>query len=521
MSLNDDDTYQKAIRLKTTESIRRASTKNILISVCVAAATYYSLTLIAKQFGGSQGSDAYFFLTSLSILASGIIGSLLGTVFLPTFINLLEKGDKSVADHFASSIFSWCFLIVSAVALPIGVWNEKFFLSISRFDSSQISQMQPVLKYFSVILLFSLITEFFRIMALSLGKFSIAALTGIFPPLFLIIFLLFFQKKLLEEALVASLLGAKITALIILVAVVWKKGIRITLSFRKDPHTFRFVRTSGPYWFANVVTNSATFFCDYMASGLGLGVVTSLAYAQRIFLLPLTVFLHPLVEISRTKFAQFQSHSDSTSLNSYYNNLMRFSLYFSVPLSALYIVFSEEIISAMFQGGAFQAENVLIAASCLNMYAWTIPLASVFMINGRACESYQRLLWPSIFGSIGNILAIIATYVLVSKLGFIGIPLAKLVVDLIYFLPFGFIAFNLFGGVPQYFKISQSFGASLFSALVAASIFLFMNVGHEYTGVAPALNTVIIKILYFFSVYFLTLLVISSKVRILAKEIWR
>mgnify|MGYP000370158786 CR=1 FL=1 len=189
---------------------------------------------------------------------------------------------------------------------------------------------------FSVIFIFSLLTEFFRIMALSLGKFSTAALTAIFPPIFLITFLWYFGNILHEEALAASFLGAKITALIMLVTVVWNEEIRIHFSLRKNPHTFKFVRTSAPYWTANIVTNAATFYFDYIASGLGPGVVTSLAYAQRIFILPLAVFLNPLVEISRTKFAQFQSHDGNSSLNLLQQPTETFTLLFSANISSVY-----------------------------------------------------------------------------------------------------------------------------------------------------------------------------------------
>ena len=91
MRLNNDRSSPQIEPVhRRTESIRKAGVKNIFISVCVAATTYYSLTLVAKYYGGSIGSDAYFFLASLSNLTSGIISSLVGVAFLPAFIKLLN-----------------------------------------------------------------------------------------------------------------------------------------------------------------------------------------------------------------------------------------------------------------------------------------------------------------------------------------------------------------------------------------------------------------------------------------------
>jgi len=519
MSRNDDVTSQQETGLKPTESIRRAGSKNILISVCVAAATYYSLTLIAKQFGGSLGSDAYFFLASLANLASGIIGSLLGTVFLPAFIKLLTQSGKSEAYRFASSIFSWCLVITCAAALPIFIWNEQFFSLASRFSASQLSQMYQFLQYFVPIFLFGVLSEFFRVIALSIGKFTPAALTALFPPFFLITFLLGFGDTLHEETLVASLLLAKIIALLVLVTVVWKEGIRLRFILTNNQHTFHFLKSSAPYWSANVVTNAATFYFDYQASGLGAGVVTALAYANRIFMLPIVVFLTPLVEISRTKFAQMQSAGNHEAFNFFYNNLLRFALYFSVPIAALYLTFSQEIISAMFQRGAFQAESVTIAASCLSVYAWTIPFVSVFMVNGRACESYQRLLWPSIFGTFGNLIMIVSTYMLTNAFGYRGIPMAKVAIDILYLFPFGFIAVQLFGGMPRYRLIVSSLAASL-AAAIPTSVFFNLTFSERYNGASFSLNVLILWVVLFCSLYSLTLLILTPHIRSELKKLW-
>lgn len=497
----------------STESIRRAGTKNIFISVFVAGSSYYSLTLIAKHFGSSLGSDAYFFLSSLSTLAAGLIGSLMGTVFLPAFIKLLSHSDKTEAHRFASSIFSWCLLLSCAFVLPTIIWNEQFFMLASRFDASQISQMHQVLKYFAPIFLLSVLSELFRVIVLSIGKFTTAALTAIFPPFFLIIFLALFSNILQEEALVASLLLAKTVALIMLVYVTLKHGVRVSISLNKNKHTFEFIRTSAPYWSANIITNAATFYFDYQASGFGTGIVSALAYANRIFMLPIVVFLNPIVDISRTKFAQLQVAREYGAFNNYYNKLIVFIVYFSVPLASIYLLFNEEIISALFQRGAFQADSVRIAASCLAIYAWALPLSAVFHVNGRACESFQRLLWPSIFGTLGNLLLIILTFVLTSELNYIGIPTAKVVIEIIYMLPFGFIALQLFGGRPRYGQLIRAVGESVAASILIILIFK-MGIVKSYSGLNFSLYALILYICVFIFLYAFSLFFLSGSVRL-------
>lgn len=495
-------------------SIRRAGVRNIFISIVVAAATYYSLTLIAKQFGGSSGSDAYFFVLSLATLASGLIGSLLGTVFLPAFIKLHKASDKKEAHHFASSILSWCVMMACLLAIPTIIWNEQFFYKVSRFNQSQIAQMHQVLQYFAPLFVSGVLVEFFRVMALSLGMYTSAAVGAMFPPFLLIAGIFSLGGVLREEALVLSLLLGKIVALIILViAVVRSAGVRLHFNLKQNQHTFQFLKTSTPYWSANVITNATSFFFDYQASGLGQGVVTALAFAQRIFQLPTTVFLAPIVEIVRTKFAQFQANGDYESFNRHYNNLLCFSIYFSVPMAAIYIAFSQDIVSALFQRGAFDKEDVDLTASLLSIYAWAIPFTSIFMVNGRACESYQRLFWPSFFGTIGNVLTIVSAHFFVTIAGAQGVPIAKVFSEVIYMLPFGFIAAGLFGIKANCKGVLQAFIASSFASLSILCTNVFANWlsgAQERTGV---LWVLIVEIILAVIIYMFLLIVISKNIR--------
>lgn len=451
--------------------VRRAGLQNVLISVLVALTTYYSLTLIARHFGGSLGSDAYFFLASITTLASGLIGSLLATVFLPAFIELNARPDKEDAHRFASSIFSSVLVLGAAVALLTVVWHDGFFRLISRFDAAQIAQMEPVFKYFAPIFLAGVLSEFFRVIALSLGRFTLSAITALFPPLLTIMFLFALANSLQEQALAVALLLAKLAALVLLAAaVVLQTGIRIRLAWKADPHTFRFLRSSTPYWSASVVTNLASFYCDYVASGLGAGIVTSLAYAQRIFMLPTVVFVNPILEIARTRFAHFQATGDRASFAVYYDNLTRLSLYFSIPIAAMIFLWSDGIVAAMFQRGAFTSEDAAVSSACLQVFALSIPFSCLFSVNGRVCESYQRLLWPSVFGSIGNLVLIVLTFAFVHQAGYVGIPAARVAVDALYFLPFGFIAYQRFGGAPRYGLLARSLLTAALSCAVPLAL---------------------------------------------------
>lgn len=420
--------------------------RNILISIAVAVSSYFSLILVARRFGGGTGSDAYFFLFSLTATSTSFLASIFATVFLPVFVDLKIKSGLDEAARFAGALLLWCLAIIVPVGVFSFVFYTPFFTAVSKFSGAQLREIQPILGYFSVTFVVSVLAEYFRTVVLALGKFSLAAIGALIQPCLLILSIWFLSDTMQEQALAVSLMVAKIALLLFMGGVTLSQRVVIRPRLRGGAATSRFLRIAAPYWSANLVTNFASFYFDYVATGLGAGVLSSVSYAQRVFTLPVFVVLNPIMEIARTKFSESQARGDMDGFSSRYNSLAQLILYFTLPVAAFFAFFAEPIIGSMFQRGAFTHENVQIAAQTLSVLAISIPFSGLFLLNGRATESFQRLTWPSVFGTAGNALLILLTYLLVRDVGYLGIAYARVCVEVLFFLPFGFAAVRVLSG---------------------------------------------------------------------------
>ena len=497
----------------TRGAFRRAGINNVIISAVVALLSYFSFTLIASKFGGSLGSDAYFFVFSLTTITSGLLTTLFGVVVVPIFVEIKIKKGLIEAGEFAGSILSICILVTIPVALIFYICHDQLFSIVSKYSENQIQLTQRVLIYFSPIFIVTVLAEYFRILVLALGKYTLAAFGAIFQPAFLIGFIYTCSGQLGESAMSLSLLTGRLAVLVFMLLVVFRvAGLRTPLQLRSNASVARFVNVSTPYWSANAISNFAVFYFDYVATGLGAGVLSSISYAQRIFTLPVFVVVNPIMEIARTRFAEARAVGDAVSFAQQHNKLMQFILYFTIPVSVFYFCFAQEIISSMFERGAFGKDNVAISVACLQVFTFAIPLSSLFLLNGRAVESFQKLTWPAIFGTIGQLLSIVLTFFLVDQVGYLGVPLSKEMIDLLYFLPFGFIAIRKFCPQTNFEYIGRVAGIAVAASVLPITVYSLTGISAKLIAFFPSLLTLISLIFVFFTIYGLTIMMLDRRI---------
>lgn len=494
-------------------SISETGMINIIISILVAAATYFSLALIARKFGGSAGSDAYFFLLSLTTLSTAVIVSVFSAVFLPVFIELKVRDSIDQASDFAGIVLSWSLIICLSFGIAAYIFHDIFFATVSKFDPSKLNAQKNILLCFAPIFFFSVIGEFFRLILIALGRYTTATLSGLLPPTILIAVLLLPEQPLQEVSLALSLWAGRAAVLLLALLILRETDIRLIFRLTTSPALKRFVRVSTPYGMAGLVTSIATFFSDYMATGLPAGVLTSVTYAQRIFSLPLSLVINPVLEIARTKFSEYRAQDDMKSFEKQYNLLSQLIIYFSLPIASIFFLFSTEIVVILFQRGAFSSTNVEISSASLRIFAISVPLSCLFTLNGRAVEIFQKLTWPSFFGTIGNIGLIFLTLKFVDLWGFIGIPFARLAVDFFYLLPFGFIAISLFGITIRTRALTLSFINSGLSCVISASAHLLLPIRNDEPASMSSILEIVSNITYFCTLYLFIIFLLDQRLR--------
>lgn len=463
--------------------LARAGMLNTVIGLVSAALTFLSLALIASRFGGSAGSDAYFYLLSLVTVGTALLGGILSAVLLPQLVEARVKSGLAQVSELASQLLAWLLMLCALLALTLALFHSPFYAFASRFSAEQVQAQRAILGWLGPLLVFSVLAEYLRILLLGVGRYAAAACMALVTPATLVAVLLL-DHSLSEAELATALAFSRGLMVAAAMFLLMHAGMRLLPRLGGGAPLARFGRISAPYAAASVVTQLSVFFFDYMASGLGTGVLTAVTLAHRIFALPLMLLVTPLLDIARVRFAELRATNDEAAFQRQYDQLSVLVLYMALPAAALLFIFPGEIVALLFQRGAFNAQDAEVAAACLKVLALSVPLGCFFTLNGRVVESFQQLNLPSLLGSIGNLCLMALTYVLVGALGFIGIPLSRLLVDLCYLLPFGLWMLHRHGVHVNFVSLGQVLLRAGLACAIPVSLALWLQSSLTASGSA-------------------------------------
>jgi putative peptidoglycan lipid II flippase len=454
-------------------SMSRDGAINMGVSLLAAALTYLSLALIARKFGGSAGSDAYFFLLSLTTVSTALIGGVFSAVLLPQFVDIRVREGLNQVSQLASIIFVWTLLLCLVLAVVVWLNHDNFFSVASRFDKAKLQEQRSILVWLGPVFFFSVLSEYLKLVLMGIGRFIGAAFSSLLSPLFLIAVLLF-SDSIHEDSLAIALGVSRVLVVLLMLMLVLRAGVVLRFRLAGSKVGMQFVRVSAPYAAAGLVTNFASFFFDYMATGLGVGVLTAVTYAQRVYAMPLALVITPFLDVVRVRLAEYRATGNMAAFQRLYNRLAHITIYIALPMGAVLFTFAHDIIAMLFQRGSLSVKEVEIAAASLQVMACSVPLTCFFTLNGRVIELFGRLGWPALLGTAGHLGLVLLTYHQVEKYGFIGIAYSRLWIDLMYFLPLGLVLVQIRGVSIGFSLLLRALGLGSFACAIPAAAYMLL-----------------------------------------------
>jgi len=194
-----------------------------------------------------------------------------------------------------------------------------------------------------------------------------------------------------------------------------------------DPRVKSLLKQAGPLFIGSATDMLLTLIDRTMASFLPEGSIASLAYAQKIFLLPLGVWAVQIAESSYPYIVLAFATKDVKKGYVLARAAIRRSLFFIVPSAVGLVLLAPAIFRVIYERGAFTASDTALVARVLQGYMGVLLFSSVQYIQTRLFYARRNTITPMIVSVISLGLNVGFNYLLgfTLHLGAFGLAVAS------------------------------------------------------------------------------------------------
>ena len=339
---------------------------------------------IGALMGQSALADAYFVALRLPNQFRAIFGEgAFNSAYVPSYSRLLASEGEARATAFASRILA--FLILSQIVLLALVYiDTPAFVALiapgfdsdpAKFDLA-VGMTRITFPYLAFITVTTLQSGTLN----AHGYFAVAAFAPVLLNLFIIGFLAL--AFLFPNAGVAASWGVALSGvaqLALLVAESRRRGVLERLAWpRIDADVAQFFRALGPAVVGSAGQQIAILADTILASGMPVGSVASINYADRLYQLPLGVIGVAAGTVLLPEMTRRISAGDPLGAARAQNRSIALSLALSAPFLVGFLMIPEELIRGAYMRGAFDGEAALRSARVLEAYGFgLIPMVLI------------------------------------------------------------------------------------------------------------------------------------------------
>jgi putative peptidoglycan lipid II flippase len=333
--------------------------------------------IFANYFGASAAADAFSAALRIPNFLQNLFGEgVLSASFIPVYANLIARGEREEAGRVAGAVFAILSLVTSVLVL-VGALATPWFIDVIAMGFTGEKRELTILL---VRILFPgaglLVMSAWCLGILnSHRRFFLSYSIGVLWNLAMIVALLVFGPHAGQPRLAAIVAGASVAGsgaqVLAQLPSVLQLVPHLKIHFNTRLESVRTViRNFGPVFISRGVVQVSAYIDGWLASFLPTGAVAGLAYAQTIYLLPVSLFG---MSVSASELPEMSSAVGGTEevaayLRSRLVGGLRRIAFFVIPSAVAFIALGDVISGAIYQRGKFTHADAI--------YVWAILAGS-------------------------------------------------------------------------------------------------------------------------------------------------
>ena len=383
------------------------------------------LVVISLKFGASYETDAYFIAQSVVLLFLFLGDSVLNFTFLPVFVDHRKNRGEAEAWPIANTTFTFvgvCLLLISLAIFLFAPYVARVLAP--GFSDKALALTTLLIRIISPVPLLAGIASVPAAVFYSYRSFITPAITALFYGSGAIIFALLLSDKLgIISILIGSVAGVGLQALVLIV-ILKKKRREFKLSSDIHPGVKQVIKLTGPRLLGFTLGRINLIIDRIFASGLGVGYVSCLTYAYRLFQIPSAILISAFAKTFMPLLCEYGAAGDQEEIRKFISKSIRLVAFATIPIAILLFIFRTPLISFLFQRGAFDASDTYLTSSAFLFYDVGLVALCLNIILLGVFYALQDAATPLRIALINAVLNVVLDLILIRWLGLAGIALA-------------------------------------------------------------------------------------------------
>ena len=351
--------------------------------------------VMAAVMGAGPMADAFVVAFRLPNHFRAIFGEgAFNTAFVPAYARLAEAGAEGDARTFADRVFTLMLIVqvaLLALALPAMPWVVRALAPGFSEDPARLDLAVALTRITFPYLLFMTLVTLLSGVLNAHRRFAAAAAAPILLNVAMLAALSL--TWLFPNAAYAASWGVAVSGILQFGLLWWdcrRRGVMpgLTRPTLADPAMTRFFKVLGPAVIGSAGFQIAAFADTIIASFLPTGAVSALYYADRLYQLPFGVIAIAAGTVLLPEMSRRLAAGDTEGAHAAQNRAAGFSLALSAPFAVAFLTIPGPIVTALFQRGAFGAEDAARAAGVLAAYGIALP--AVVLVRSAVASFYAR-----------------------------------------------------------------------------------------------------------------------------------
>jgi len=380
--------------------------------------------VLANYYGAGVVTDAYVMAQSIPNMLFASLFSAVATAFMPTFSKKYELEGEREANIFTSRVLNILFFI-SSISVLLGLICPDLLVRFfaHNFSAEQAALTEVYLRTTMCILMFNSIIVILEAFLQYKGVFVPQIILGYTQSITIIVFIIISAKTSHYYLAFGVLIGYIIRSMGSLV-LAKKQSFHYSPDFHLSEVTKTIVAMAVPVFIGGSVNQLNSFVDKSLASGLVTGSVAALNYANLISQMIITITATILVTLIYPKLTQANSLQDYDRVNNIMERGTSLVFIIAAPCTLGAMIYSEPVIQAVYERGAFDASASALTAPAFFGYAAGILFQSMALLLTKLYYSMGDMKTPVKFGILAGVTNIVLNLILVGPFQQGGLAMA-------------------------------------------------------------------------------------------------